>query len=129
MKPLAALALVVGLNAAAIRLFQPALPSARAANFSAENAARDVSLIALGMRRLAADLEFVQMLVYYGTPPEGEESPFEYLHSTYFENRGHHGHIHEGGVYPELGPRALRILALDPRFSYAALYSAGALAF
>ena len=34
-----------------------------------------------------------------------------------------------GGRYPELGLRAMRILDIDPTFSYAALYVSGALAF
>jgi tetratricopeptide (TPR) repeat protein len=128
MGPAAALVLIVGLNAAALRLFPPAAAPVRTPHLDAENAVRDVSLIALGMRRLAADVKFVEMLVYYGSPEE-RENPFEYLHSYYFEGAGGHRHIHEGGVYPELAPRALRVLELDPRFSYAALYAAGALAF
>ena len=127
MKTLAALALIAGLNAATLRLHQPSPSPARSVHLSKETAIRDASLIALGMRRLAADLEFVEMLVYYGSPEEGE-APFEYLRSYYFESPRHQ-HIHEGGAYPELSPRALRILELDPGFSYAALYAAGALAF
>ena len=126
MGPAAALVLIVGLNAGALRLFPPA--PTRPAHFDAENAVRNASLIALGMRRLAADVEFVEMLVYYGSPEE-REHPFEYLHSYYFEVAARHGHIREGGVYPELASRALRILELDPGFSYAPLYAAGALAF
>jgi tetratricopeptide (TPR) repeat protein len=69
-----------------------------------ESALETSALASLGMRRLAADLGLVRMLVYYG------------------EAEG-------GGRYPEMASRALRILDLDPSFSYAALFSAGALAF
>lgn len=81
---------------------------------SPETAVETAGLMSLGMRRMAADLELVRLLVYYGTPEEGASE-----------------HESENGLgrYPELLPRARRILDLDPKFSYAVLYGAGALAF
>jgi len=85
------------------------------------------SLFALGMRRLAADLALIRLLVYYGTPEEPQEAPEPRPHEPFHPE--HPERYWAGGRYPELGPRALRILDIDPFFSYAALYSAGALAF
>lgn len=104
--------LCAGVNAG----FRRALPPREAAvpRLEAETAVRTAGLLSLGMRRLAADLELIRLLVYYGTPEPGQsESDFE-------NGRGH---------FPEVGPRARRILDLDPSFSYAAFYAAGALAF
>ncbi|MBI5202230.1 MAG: hypothetical protein HY925_11630, partial [Elusimicrobia bacterium] len=72
----------------------------------------------LGMRRLAADVDFIRLLMYYGAEEAGHE------HATH-ENEYHSA----GGEYPELAPRAIRILDLDPWFEYAAQYAAAALAF
>lgn len=114
---LAALALCAALNALAPRpVLAPELPV-----LSADGAVQSAGLLSMGMRRLAADVELVRLLVYYGTREE---------------EQGHEGHDHGwgeagygGGAYPELGPRARRILALDPGFAYAVQYAAGALAF
>ena len=84
-------------------------PDLRQVHWEPSQVSRDLSLLSLGMRRLAADVAFIQLLQYYGTP--------EYLEE---ESRG---------FYSELYGRSLRVLALAPAFRYAALYSAGALAF
>ncbi|MFA6092801.1 MAG: tetratricopeptide repeat protein [Elusimicrobiota bacterium] len=87
---------------------------------SAQTAVQDVSLSVCGMRRLAADIAFVEFLLYYGTPELAEQEHEE----------AEEPHMHgEGGVYPELLARGRRILSLDPHFDYAALYIGGALAF
>ncbi len=73
-----------------------------------------LTLLNLGLRRLAADIEMVRLLIYYGSseamaddlnPPKGVP------------------------LYPGIFPRAREILSLDPSFSYVRLYAAGALAF
>ncbi|MEK7746849.1 MAG: hypothetical protein AAB576_09295 [Elusimicrobiota bacterium] len=116
--PWLALAAAVGaLNFTALRLLPAPFPPAREMQLAREDAARNATLLSLGMRRLAADIAFVRMLLYYGTPEQG----------------GHEGHAHGpdygSGHYFDLAPQARRILDLDPRFSYTVLYAAGALAF
>ena len=73
-----------------------------------------LTLLNLGLRRLAADIEMVHLLSDYGSseamaddlnPPKGVP------------------------LYPGIFLRAKEILSLDPSFSYVRLYAAGALAF
>src|SRR3989338_2108626 len=90
----------------------PMRPEAPALRLEADCAVETASLFALGLKRLAADLGLIRMLIYYGTPQSHEDH-----------------HRAEGWHYPQLGPRALRILEIDPAFSYAALYASVALAF
>ncbi|MBI5629371.1 MAG: hypothetical protein HY921_00635 [Elusimicrobia bacterium] len=126
-----ALAASAALNLAALRLGPSASRDPLGVRLSADNAVESASLMSFGMRRLAADLGLIRLLVYYGTPePDSREA-----------HEGEPGHHHEpfdsdhperswgGGFYPELGPRARRLLDIDPKFSYPALFSAGALAF
>ncbi len=114
------LALCALLNAAAAGLRPPVGLGGLARALSPETAVETAALFSLGMRRLAADAGLVRLLLYYGSAEE------EGVHAH--EGRDH-AHSWGGGRYDELGPRALRILDADPTFSYAALYSAGALAF
>lgn len=110
-------ALLLPLNCAGLRFLRTPFPPAQGIRLAQEDAAGHAVLLSLGMRRLAADISFVRMLVYYGTPEQGGQE-------------GHqHGAQYGGGHYFQLGPQALRILDLDPLFSYAVLYAAGALAF
>ncbi len=75
---------------------------------------QDLATLSLGLRRLGADLEFLRLLQYYGTEEAG-------VPERVAENGG--------GRYPEVLPRTLRLLDLDPFFTPAALFAAGALAF
>lgn len=109
-----ALAVCAGLNSLALRASAPARVAASGIALEPETAVQSAALLGLGMRRLAADLEFVRLLVYYGTTETGDE---EAELAT------------GGGHYPEVGPRGRRIAELDPTFSYAVQYAAGALAF
>ncbi|HOW89056.1 MAG TPA: hypothetical protein PL037_02150 [Elusimicrobiales bacterium] len=81
------------------------------------SAVGDAIALSLGLRRLAADVWFIRLMQYYGAPsPESAEAgagPQEY----------------GAGAYPEFLPMARHILALDPYFTNAALFSAGSLAF
>ncbi len=108
------LGLCAGLNSLALRASSPKQAVSTEITLEPETAVGDASLLGLGMRRLAADLEFVRLLVYYGSTETGNE---EAELAT------------GGGHYPEIGPRARRIADLDPTFSYAVQYGAGALAF
>lgn len=112
-----AASLLLGLAlCAAINAARPApYGAALTARLEPETAVETASLMGLGLRRLAADLGLIRLLVYYGTAEK--------------EVEGHHDEDWGGGHYPEMGPRALRILDLDPTFAYAAFYAAGALAF
>ncbi|MFA6028878.1 MAG: hypothetical protein WC969_03385 [Elusimicrobiota bacterium] len=121
----AALALIAALNAGVSRVSpEAALPAVAELRSAPEDLVRDASMLVMGMRRLAADLTFVQLILYYGSPDSrGEEDPAEH---------GRPGHAHRdfaAGAYAELLARVRRVLALDPRFEYAAFHVAGALAF
>lgn len=100
------------------------LPGLEVVRLEASHAMEDLAFLGLGMRRQAADLHFIRLLQYYGSPEEAEEGHAD------LEHHGHpHGGDYGGGVYAEIYPRALRFLELDPYFRYGALYAAGALAF
>jgi len=110
-------------------------------------AATDMSGVLLGARRLAADIAWVQLLQYYGSPEEPLDQETEFTLSwdmTKFlfgiplekthklgnpekEHRHYHADI-QGGVYTRLYSDCLRVAELDPFFSYVYLYGAGALA-
>ena len=85
------------------------------------SAIEDMLALSLGARRLFADLWFIRLMQYYGTPEleEGETDP-----SAAYE-RGENG----AGKYPEFMALSRHIAALDPYFKNAVLYSAGSLAF
>lgn len=122
-----AAAALLGAGALAGRVPRGPYPPPTEVRLAAEDAVTSASLVSAGMRRLAADLAFIRLLLYYGTP-EGR-------HAGHDHDSGH-AHEHEwgggeygAGSYRELGPRAERILSLDPFWRYPVLYGAGALAF
>jgi len=96
-------------------------PPADMLNEVRQSAVEDVMALSLGLRRLAADLWFIRLMQYYGTP-EVERLKEENGEVELEENYG-------GGEYPEFLHISQHILALDPRFTNAALYSAASLAF
>ena len=124
---MAGLALAVALNAGFGRV-KTSPPRAFAMVLSPETAVESVGLLSVGMRRLAADLELIRLLLYYGyeDPAEGRQ---KHEHQAFDFDSEHPELSWGGGSYREFGPRARRILALDPSFSYVALYAAGAIAF
>lgn len=111
----AALAALLAANAGVFRAFAPPYPAPDAMHLEHSDAVQAAGLMSLGMRRLAADLAFVRLLMYYGGADE--------------EGREYEGRREGMGRYPQIGPRAMRILDLDPYFSYAAEYASAALAF
>lgn len=109
-----------------------------------EYAAADLSFVLAGLRRFGADMAFIQLLQYYGTPEDEADAPRRAGHKPKEEKKDEHGHvyIHMGGEgqadlhphirltsYARLLDYARRTVSLDPYFHYATLFSAGALAF
>ena len=90
------------------------MPSLSTVRVTADSALEDLGFLGLGLRRQAADVHFIRLLEYYGTPEQAVE-----------EEKLEQG----GGNYPQLYTRALRMLELDPYFRYGASYAAGALAY
>jgi tetratricopeptide (TPR) repeat protein len=118
--------LVLALNTLSMRLRPVQFPMRQ--GLVGESAVETSALVSLGMRRLAADLGLVRLLVYYGSHEAGCQDPGHHHHHGRFDP-DHPELSWGGGRYPELGPRALRILDADPAFGYAALFASGALAF
>lgn len=108
------LSLCAALNFMALQASRPAIPPP-AISLSPDTAVQSATLLGLGMQRLAADIEFIDLLVYYGTPENGPAGGRSFATGA--------------GDYPELGPRGRRIAELDPTFDFAVEYAAGALAF
>lgn len=102
-----------------------------------------------GMRRLSADIAWIQLLQYYGSPEEKLDKDTEYelsIATIRFltgikekqqkesEVGGHeHGHMDapydiEAGVYPQLLSHCYRVVKLDPFFFHVYLFGSGALA-
>ena len=73
----------------------------------------DVGGVALGLRRLAADMAWIQTLQYYGTHEEGQ--------SEFDEENGQ-------GKYPLFLAHCQHVVAIDPYFTYAYLYGGASLA-
>ncbi|MFH2204433.1 MAG: hypothetical protein ABIJ96_15055 [Elusimicrobiota bacterium] len=143
---------VLALNRAGIQLRSLPFPPPTELRLAADDAVTNASLLTLGMRRLATDIMLIRTMVYYGT--KEEEMSLEYRkrvgllqHKSieHDHNDGHdHGHHHgdggdprfekigyltSRGVYPELQPKGLRMLGMDPYWKYPVLFVAGALAF
>jgi tetratricopeptide (TPR) repeat protein len=99
----------------------------------AAGASADMLALALGARRLFADVWFIRLLQYYGTSEiqDEDEGGFEWLKPA--AGDGHHHHdeteLNGGGRYPEFLRRSLHVLEIDPYFTASALYGAGSLAF
>jgi tetratricopeptide (TPR) repeat protein len=85
---------------------------------SSNHPAEIILFLNLGMRRAAADLEMIRLLIYYGR--------HEAMNDEIDVQKNNENHLE---LYPELKSRAERILALDPSFVYVRLYASGALAF
>lgn len=129
------LAVGVALSAAlngGLRWLAPRAGVGRELKLEAETAVSTAALLSFGMRRLAADLGLMRLVVYYGSPESepaaGHEPGDGHDHGGGFDPV-HPERFWGGGDYPEIGPRARRILDVDPTLDYAALFASGALAF
>jgi hypothetical protein len=78
----------------------------------AKSTLQDVAGIALGMRRLLADMAWIQTLHYYGSQEEGQTE-------EEFENGM--------GVYPEFLSYCLHVARIDPYFTYIYYYGGAVL--
>lgn len=114
---------------AAFRAYRPHFPPPSEILVPVKGAAGDMFSLALGTRRLFADLWFIRLMQYYGT----REKPLAGKELECAEHPGAPRHDHHGlngeGLYPEFFSRARHILELDPHFASAGLYAAGSLAF
>ncbi|MDA8244773.1 MAG: hypothetical protein M0025_11735 [Elusimicrobia bacterium] len=130
--PAALLALLAG-SLASSRAVAPSYPPLSELRSPQGGAGEDMLALALGARRLAADLWFVRLMQYYGTRElqEGEaEEPYAWLLPRKPGGQDEDFHAENGeGRYPEFLPLALHVMRLDPGFSAAGLYAAGSLAF
>lgn len=85
----------------------------------AAGATGDMLALALGARRLFADLWFIRLMQYYGTRE---------FHGD--EEAGHDEHENFGaGQYPLFLSMSRHVLEVDPAFTAAGLYGAASLAF
>jgi tetratricopeptide (TPR) repeat protein len=100
------------LLATAYSTFNYPYPSITATLQSDQTELRDVAGLALGFRRLAADLAWIKTLQYYGTPEEGQ-SEFE------FENGM--------GRYPKFLEMCRHVARIDPYFTQVYYYGGAVL--
>ncbi len=111
-------------------------------------AAQDMAMVLNGARRLGADLAFIQLMQYYGSPenanpnhPRGWTRRSAPLHHEDRDEHKSHVHLHLGSEgsadasnrpsrsFPQFLDYTLRAGSLDPRFHFLFLFSSGALAF
>ncbi|MFA5975999.1 MAG: hypothetical protein WC859_07520 [Elusimicrobiota bacterium] len=92
--------------------FQDPFPPLSVSLSTQVSSLHDFTGIAAGLRRLAADIAWIQTLQYYGTAEEGQ-SDFESDNGM--------------GDYPLLLSYCQRVTRIDPFFSYAYYYGAGSL--
>lgn len=83
----------------------------------------DLTGVVFGIRRISADIAWIQLLQYYGTPEETEEHTHEHENG-----HCHHGLNFGGGKYYDLLKLCQRTVRLDPYFYYAYLYGSASLA-
>jgi hypothetical protein len=101
----------------------------------AGGAGGDMLALALGARRVFADLWFVRLMQYYGSRDfkEVSQAPGHAGHVHRVDEHGHHhcdhGKDYGKGAYPLFLPITRHILAMDPQFTAAGLYGAASLAF
>ncbi|MCG2726217.1 MAG: hypothetical protein L6420_08215 [Elusimicrobia bacterium] len=101
--------------------YKPFFPPPNQIKAFKTSAAQDILALNLGMRRLFADLWFVRLMQYYGTPEDGV--------SIYKPMTSEQAKAYGGGKYPDFFLISQHIIQLDPYFKNAVLYSAACLAF
>lgn len=98
-------------------------PQANYITFFKKSLIGDALALSFGMRRLLADIWFVRLMQYYGTPEPSEHD--EHEHGPHC----HHGPDYGYGDYPDFFPMAKHIIHIDPYFKSAIIYSVTSLAF
>lgn len=99
-------------NFIACKSYKPNFPPITELKPTAQSAALDMAAIALGARRLCADIGLINLFIYYGNERNGKGNA----------NLGNE-------VYPEFAERAFHIARLDPSFRSANTFSAAILGF
>lgn len=121
---LAAAALAWAAGGFSSRRYVSPFPPPSEMRVPAVGATGDMMALALGARRLFADLWFIRLMQYYGTREfSGEEESESAGHNH--EAEEHYGE----GKYPLFLPMARHVLEVDPAFTAAGLYGAASLAF
>lgn len=131
----AALAWLVGGFAAAP--YRSPFPPPSEMRSPLNGATGDMLALALGARRIFADLWFVRLMQYYGTHEyavgSGGLGPGHEGHHHTMDEHGqvhcHHGKNYGKGRYALFLPLARHVLEVDSSFSAAGLYGAASLAF
>lgn len=134
--PAAALLAWAAGSAVSVASYRSAFPPPSEIRSPAAGAASDMLALALGARRLFADVWFIRLMQYYGSSElarhddEDGDHGLEWLKPE--EERGHrhdHAELNGGGRYGEFLARSRHVLEIDPNFTVAGLYGAGSLAF
>ncbi len=94
------------------RLPQIPYPSIETSLQGSKTTLQDVAGVTLGIRRLLADIAWIQTLNYYGTEEEGQT-----------EEEFHNGL----GKYPDFLAYCLHVARIDPYFTYIYYYGGGVL--
>ena len=132
---LAAAVLAWAAGGFAVRDFRSSFPPPYEMRVPAGGTTGDMLALALGARRLFADLWFIRLMQYYGTREFTEYStePGHEHHIHSEDERGRaqcdHGEAFGRGGYPLFLPLARHVLEVDPGFTAAGLYGAASLAF
>lgn len=132
---LAAAVLAAAAGGFASRGYGSPFPPPSEMRVPAGGAAGDMLALALGARRIFADLWFIRLMQYYGGSEISEYSE-EPGHEGHHHTVDEHGHVHCAhgadygkGSYPLFLPMARHVLEVDPYFTAAGLYGAACLAF
>ena len=125
---------------------RPDYPQANQLNPTPGTDLEDAAFISGGLRLLAADINFIRLLQYYGRIDKTghyeldadevtdgnatlKKEDLKYNEYNMYGLTKYALSGFEGGTYHEIKARTMHILGLNPYSTYAALYSAGVLAF
>ncbi|OGS18961.1 MAG: hypothetical protein A3J83_00970 [Elusimicrobia bacterium RIFOXYA2_FULL_40_6] len=88
----------------------------------------DLSGVVFGVRKMAADIAWIQVLQYYG----GDEEDAKHKHDEECKEHDHErctdGVTYGSGEYSDLKNLTRRVMLLDPYFHYACVYGGACLA-
>jgi len=107
----ASVLITIGLSSLTARAYYDPFPPLAVSLSSPVTRLSDFAGIAMGFRKLTADIAWIQAIIYYGTPEGGDEEA------------GEQG----GGHYPLFLAYCQRAVRIDSNFIYIFYYGAGAL--